>query len=136
MSTTSVQKRRGTAEPRWGWSGVAQIISAELSTADIERCEPLCLIIKARFAAPRGPERQDHMASCWRPEALPRKPSATSRGSDHRLMRSISRVWTNPILSDEAGAILAGHRLATSVGGTLTGRGGEVLIVDDPIKSQ
>jgi len=37
MSTTSVQKRRGTAEPRWGWSGVAQIISAELSTADIER---------------------------------------------------------------------------------------------------
>jgi len=28
-----------------------------------------------------------------------------------------------------------GHRLATSVGGTLTGRGGEVLIVDDPIKA-
>src|SRR5215472_3773515 len=28
-----------------------------------------------------------------------------------------------------------GSRLATSVGGTLTGRGGEVLIVDDPIKA-
>jgi len=28
-----------------------------------------------------------------------------------------------------------GFRLATSVGGTLTGRGGEVLIVDDPIKA-
>jgi predicted phage terminase large subunit-like protein len=28
-----------------------------------------------------------------------------------------------------------GYRLATSVGGTLTGRGGEVLIVDDPIKA-
>src|SRR5207253_1698666 len=26
-------------------------------------------------------------------------------------------------------------RLATSVGGTLTGRGGEVLIIDDPIKA-
>jgi predicted phage terminase large subunit-like protein len=28
-----------------------------------------------------------------------------------------------------------GYRLATSVGGTLTGRGGEVLILDDPIKA-
>jgi predicted phage terminase large subunit-like protein len=28
-----------------------------------------------------------------------------------------------------------GYRLATSVGGTLTGRGGEVLIIDDPIKA-
>jgi len=28
-----------------------------------------------------------------------------------------------------------GHRLATSVGGTLTGRGGNTLIVDDPIKA-
>src|SRR5262249_58397642 len=28
-----------------------------------------------------------------------------------------------------------GFRLATSVGGTLTGRGGGVLIVDDPIKA-
>ncbi len=28
-----------------------------------------------------------------------------------------------------------GSRLATSVGGTLTGRGGEVLIIDDPIKA-
>jgi hypothetical protein len=37
MSTTSTRKRRGTADPRWGWSGVAQIISAQLSTADIER---------------------------------------------------------------------------------------------------
>jgi len=29
-----------------------------------------------------------------------------------------------------------GYRLATSVGGTLTGRGGDVLIVDDPIKAK
>jgi hypothetical protein len=28
-----------------------------------------------------------------------------------------------------------GSRLATSVGGTLTGRGGEMLIIDDPIKA-
>ena len=29
-----------------------------------------------------------------------------------------------------------GYRLATSVGGTLTGRGGSILIIDDPIKPQ
>ncbi len=28
-----------------------------------------------------------------------------------------------------------GYRLATSVGGTLTGRGGDVLVIDDPIKA-
>ncbi|MBL8575601.1 MAG: phage terminase large subunit [Mesorhizobium sp.] len=28
-----------------------------------------------------------------------------------------------------------GHRYATSVGGTLTGRGGDIIIVDDPIKA-
>jgi predicted phage terminase large subunit-like protein len=29
-----------------------------------------------------------------------------------------------------------GYRLATSIGGTLTGRGGDVIIIDDPIKPQ
>jgi hypothetical protein len=29
-----------------------------------------------------------------------------------------------------------GFRLATSVGGTLTGRGGEYLIIDDPLKPE
>jgi predicted phage terminase large subunit-like protein len=29
-----------------------------------------------------------------------------------------------------------GYRLATSVGGTLTGRGGDIVIIDDPIKPQ
>jgi hypothetical protein len=29
-----------------------------------------------------------------------------------------------------------GYRLATSVGGTLTGLGGDVIIIDDPIKPQ
>ena len=29
-----------------------------------------------------------------------------------------------------------GSRLATSVGGTLTGRGGNLIIVDDPLKAQ
>jgi predicted phage terminase large subunit-like protein len=29
-----------------------------------------------------------------------------------------------------------GYRLATSVGGTLTGRGGDIIVIDDPIKPQ
>ncbi len=29
-----------------------------------------------------------------------------------------------------------GYRLATTVGGTLTGRGGDIIIIDDPIKAQ
>jgi hypothetical protein len=29
-----------------------------------------------------------------------------------------------------------GNRLSTSVGGTLTGRGGNLLIIDDPLKPQ
>ena len=32
--------------------------------------------------------------------------------------------------------MLGGYRLATSVGGTLTGRGGNFVIIDDPMKSQ
>ena len=29
-----------------------------------------------------------------------------------------------------------GYRMATSVGGTLTGRGGDFVIIDDPIKAE
>jgi hypothetical protein len=32
----SLRKRRGTAEPRWGWSGVAPVTPAKLSRADVE----------------------------------------------------------------------------------------------------
>ena len=31
---------------------------------------------------------------------------------------------------------MGGHRLATSIGGTLTGRGGDLIIVDDPLNAQ
>jgi predicted phage terminase large subunit-like protein len=37
---------------------------------------------------------------------------------------------------DELETTRGGYRLATSVGGTLTGRGGNVIIIDDPIKPQ
>ena len=36
----------------------------------------------------------------------------------------------------EAMTTARGYRYATSVGGTLTGRGGNLLIIDDPMKPQ
>ena len=37
MPARSIRKKRGTAEPRWGWSGPAQVIPPKLSPADIAR---------------------------------------------------------------------------------------------------
>jgi DNA modification methylase len=49
----------------------------------------------------------------WRPvaelKAFPGNPRQHPEAQIARLMRSIRRVWTNPILTDEAGTILAGH---------------------------
>ncbi|WP_140986940.1 terminase large subunit domain-containing protein [Asticcacaulis tiandongensis] len=38
--------------------------------------------------------------------------------------------------TDELGTTKGGSRLSTSVGGTLTGRGGNYIIIDDPIKAK
>ena len=51
--------------------------------------------------------------------------------------RIFRRTRLNPrkTTERELETTLRGYRLATSVGGTLTGRGGDVLIVDDPMKA-
>src|SRR5262245_34245337 len=51
--------------------------------------------------------------------------------------RLFPRARLNPKKSTETEfeTTRRGYRLATSVGGTLTGRGGDILIVDDPIKA-
>ena len=51
--------------------------------------------------------------------------------------RVFSRTRLNPKKSTETEfeTTRRGYRLATSVGGTLTGRGGDILIVDDPNKA-
>src|SRR5881227_1340099 len=51
--------------------------------------------------------------------------------------RVFGRTRLNPKKSTETEfeTTHRGYRLATSVGGTLTGRGGDMLIVDDPIKA-
>lgn len=60
-----------------------------------------------------------------------------------RLMRSpwYRRVFPGTILDPkqqnktEIGTTVGGYRLATSVGGTVTGRGADLIIVDDPLKA-
>ena len=51
--------------------------------------------------------------------------------------RVFPRTRLNPRKATEAEfeTTGGGYRLATSVGGTLTGRGGDILIVDDPVKA-
>ena len=115
----------------------------------------------------------------WRPLAalkeFPGNPRCHPESQIVALMKSIRRFWTNPILVDETGTILAGQfsrdcralmesrfykrvfstrinprkstetefettrrgsRLATSIGATVTGRGADIFIIDDPTKSR
>jgi DNA modification methylase len=49
----------------------------------------------------------------WRPvgdlKPFPNNPRCHPEAQIARLMRSIEKIWTNPILTDETGTILAGH---------------------------
>src|SRR6266568_453037 len=73
-------------------------------------------------------------------EALARKHANDCRA----VMRSelYSRLFPNTRISAakdselEFATTLGGNRLATSVGGTLTGRGGNFILIDDPTKPQ
>ncbi len=47
-----------------------------------------------------------------------------------------TKLETSPNTKSEYLTTRKGFRLATSVGGTLTGRGGDFLIIDDPLKPQ
>jgi predicted phage terminase large subunit-like protein len=68
---------------------------------------------------------------------------ATKHSNDFRALLGSDwyrRIFTRTRPSDrknteaEVQTTLGGMRLATSVGGTLTGRGGSLIIIDDPIK--
>jgi len=73
-------------------------------------------------------------------EALARKHANDCRA----VMRSsiYGRVFPNTRISPDKDTELefattcGGNRLATSVGGTLTGRGGNLIVIDDPMKPQ
>jgi predicted phage terminase large subunit-like protein len=73
-------------------------------------------------------------------EGLARKHANDCRA----IMRSpmYNRLFPNTRISSakdtelEFATTLGGNRLSTSVGGTLTGRGGNLIIIDDPLKPQ
>ena len=73
-------------------------------------------------------------------EALARKHANDCRA----VMRSTlyNRLFPNARISSakdtelEFATTLGGNRLSTSVGGTLTGRGGNLIVIDDPLKPQ
>ena len=73
-------------------------------------------------------------------EALARKHANDCRALMHSaLYRDIfpaTRISPAKDTETEVMTTARGSRLATSVGGTLTGRGGNLLIIDDPLKPQ
>jgi len=73
-------------------------------------------------------------------DALARKHAsdcrALMRSSEYHRLFPRTRISPSKDTETEVMTTARGFRLATSVGGTLTGRGGNVLIIDDPMKPQ
>ena len=73
-------------------------------------------------------------------EALARKHAndcrALMRSALYRAVFPATRISSVKDTETEVMTTARGSRLATSVGGTLTGRGGKFLIIDDPLKPQ
>jgi predicted phage terminase large subunit-like protein len=58
------------------------------------------------------------------------------RSSLYRRLYPGTRISTSKDTEFEVMTTARGFRLATSVGGTLTGRGGNLIVIDDPMKPQ
>ena len=73
-------------------------------------------------------------------EALARKHAndcrALMRSPEYRRLFPGTRISSAKDTEFEVMTTARGFRLATSVGGTLTGRGGNLVIIDDPMKPQ
>ena len=98
-------------------------------------CASVCL---PAFVLGRNPTRQIICISYS--ELLARKHANDCRALMHsNLYRGVfpgTRVSRAKDTETEVMTTARGSRLATSVGGTLTGRGGNLVIIDDPLKPQ
>lgn len=98
-------------------------------------CASVCL---PAFALGHDPSRRIICVSYA--EALARKHANDSRSlmrSDmYRAVFPGTRIGLSKDTEAEVTTTARGSRLATSVGGTLTGRGGNLIIIDDPLKPQ
>jgi predicted phage terminase large subunit-like protein len=90
------------------------------------------------FALGRDPSRRIICVSYA--EGLARKHAndcrALMRSDLYRRIFPATRISSAKDTETEVLTTARGSRLATSVGGTLTGRGGNLLIIDDPLKPQ
>lgn len=98
-------------------------------------CASVCL---PAFALGHDPSRRIICVSYA--EALARKHAndtrALMRSDMYRMVFPGTRIGLSKDTEAEVTTTARGSRLATSVGGTLTGRGGNLLIIDDPLKPQ
>jgi predicted phage terminase large subunit-like protein len=77
----------------------------------------VCVSYSNELSAKHARDCRAIMQSAWYRQLFPRTVIAASRSAVHDFETSAG-----------------GGRLSTSVGGTLTGRGGDIIIIDDPIK--
>ncbi|GGE98443.1 phage terminase large subunit [Sphingomonas prati] len=77
----------------------------------------VCVSYSNELSAKHARDCRAIMQASWYRQLFPRTIIASSRSAVHDFETSAG-----------------GGRLATSVGGTLTGRGGDIIIIDDPIK--
>jgi predicted phage terminase large subunit-like protein len=98
-------------------------------------CASVCL---PAFALGHQPSRRLICVSYS--EALARKHAndcrALMRSRMYQVVFPATRISPAKDTETEVMTTARGSRLATSVGGTLTGRGGDLLIIDDPLKPQ
>jgi hypothetical protein len=98
-------------------------------------CASVCL---PAYALGHSPSRRLICVSYS--EALSRKHAndcrALMRSNLYRGIFPATRISPAKDTETEVMTTARGSRLATSVGGTLTGRGGDLLIIDDPLKPQ
>ena len=79
----------------------------------------VCASYAAELAAKHARDTRTVMQSAWYARLFPS-----------------TRLNPRKTSEEEFATTRGGFRLATSVGGTLTGRGGNLIIIDDPIKAQ
>lgn len=77
----------------------------------------VCVSYSNELSSKHARDCRSIMQSSWYQELFPRARIASSRSAAHDFETTVG-----------------GGRLATSIGGTLTGRGGDIIIIDDPIK--
>jgi predicted phage terminase large subunit-like protein len=102
--------------PRYGKSLIASVAFPAFILGRDPTAEIVCVSYAQDLADKMAGDTRRLMNSKWYRDVF-----------DTRLANARSRL-------SELGTTRGGTRLATSVGGTLTGRGGNIIIVDDPLK--